>query len=298
MLTHPTVLVLGAGASKPFDFPTGLELSAMVSNELRPGHHAYNVLQDPGGFAGADINTFREEFYFSGKNSVDAFLEHRTDLIEIGKAVTAVVLIGYEDPDKLFRFEPPNWLRYIYNNLNTSFEDFGRNTLSFVTFNYDRTVEHFFFESLKRTYHKTDEECKSVLSQIPIIHLHGRLGFLPWQRPNGRPYSTLHDLDGIRASIDEIKIIHEDISDGRDKDFESAKQLMQNAYRILFLGFGYNRTNIERLGIADLPDGKAIGTSIGLGNKESSVVTEACHRKIHLVNRDCMHFVREFIDWD
>jgi hypothetical protein len=176
VLHIPTVLVLGAGASKSFNFPTGIELSELVSLHLRPGHGAFNTLVQFGHFSEEDIRQFREAFVFSGKNSVDAFLEHRSDLILIGKAATAAILIGYEDRENLFRFNPPNWLRCIYNNLNTSFDEFGFNTLSIITFNYDRSVENFFFESLKNSYNKADDECKEVLEKLPIIHLHGRLG--------------------------------------------------------------------------------------------------------------------------
>ena len=123
MLTQRNVLVLGAGASEPYGFPTGAGLSALVSTELRPGHPAYNQLKETG-FSDTEIQNFRGTFCHSGKNSVDAFLEHRTDLMEIGKLATAAVLIPYEAEEKLFDYQN-SWLRYLYNSLNTSFEDFS-----------------------------------------------------------------------------------------------------------------------------------------------------------------------------
>src|SRR5438094_371000 len=153
MLTKKTVLVLGAGASKPFRFPTGIELSEQLVSYLRPGHEAYNNLVTAG-YSEHQIVEFRDSFYLSGKNSVDAFLEHRSDYMQIGKAATAAVLIPYENESVLFRYDE-GWLRYLYNHLNTSFEDFGENQLSIITFNYDRTVEHFLFTALKNIYRKT-----------------------------------------------------------------------------------------------------------------------------------------------
>ena len=43
MLTRSTVLILGAGASKPFGFPTGIELSEQVFDKLSPaeGHTVF-----------------------------------------------------------------------------------------------------------------------------------------------------------------------------------------------------------------------------------------------------------------
>ena len=63
------------------------------------------------------------------------------EFLAIGKAATAAVLVEYENPWRLFQYDDQNWLRYLYNNLNTSFDDFGSNKLSIVTFNYDRVVE-------------------------------------------------------------------------------------------------------------------------------------------------------------
>jgi hypothetical protein len=297
MLTTPTVLVLGAGASVPFGFPTGAGLSRLVSSGLRPGNHPYNVLVQDGGFSKIEVLQFREEFTFSGKNSVDSFLEHRTDLMHIGKAATAAVLIGYENREKLFSYEPDNWLRYLYNNLNASFDEVWFKSPFNHHVYYDRSVETFLFEALKNTYKQTDAACKAALDQIPIIHLHGRLGFLPWQDVKGRPYTSHLDQQSLSASIEEIKIIHEDISDGRDKDFERAKQLMHETNRIVLMGFGYNRININRLGLTDLKGNVAIGTMVGFGSQERASINEACGGKISLHDGDCIHFVREFIAW-
>ena len=152
----------------------------MVWPALQRGQHEFNLLKDAVGYSEGQISGFRDAFYYSGRNSLDAFLEHRTDLIEIGKAVIACLLINKENVERLFRFDGRHWLRYLYNNLNATFEEFGGNKLSIVTFNYDRAVEHFLFTSLKNSYNKSDEECAKALSAIPIIHLHGSLGLLPW----------------------------------------------------------------------------------------------------------------------
>jgi hypothetical protein len=56
---------------------------------------------------------------------------------------------------------------------------------------------------------------KSILDRIPIIHLHGQLGQLPWQGDKGRPfYHGIEATDDLLPAIQGIKIIHEDITDG------------------------------------------------------------------------------------
>ena len=175
MLKTKAVLVLGAGALVPFNFPTGIQLSEKI---MGAGKH---TLVERLHFAAEDVDTFKNTFYRSGKNSVDGFLEHRPEFMRIGKACTAMCLIPSEEEQQYFRFGD-SWLRVLYNNLNTSFEGFADNKLAFVTFNYDRTIEHFLFTALQNSHDKPDEDFTKILDAIPIIHLHGSLGSLPWQK--------------------------------------------------------------------------------------------------------------------
>src|SRR3954454_5881386 len=135
MLDVPTVFVLGAGASNPYGFPTGFELSSLVVQQLTPNHSAYDQLMRMGA-SPEDISKFRDTFHRSGKNSVDAFLEHRVDLMRIGKLATAHILIERENIGKLFTYEN-SWLRELYSRMNSTFDTFAKNRLSFITFNYD-----------------------------------------------------------------------------------------------------------------------------------------------------------------
>jgi len=297
MLSSKTVLVLGAGASKPFNFPTGVELSQRIVEQLGPSSGAY-ILKEMCGISLESTEDFRLSFYHSGKNSVDAFLEHRPEFIDVGKAVTAWALIPFELEQEIFRYYN-NWLRALYSNLNTSFEEFSQNEISFITFNYDRVIEHFLFTSLKNSYGKSDSECRTVLEQIPIIHLHGRLGSLPWQDGKPRNFDPKIDREALDVSIKELKIIHEDINDGRDADFRRAKDLLSKADRILFMGFGYNKTNLDRLGVGGLDTNKAFGTSVGIGNRERQLIRNASNDRISLLasDKDCLYAIQECIDW-
>jgi hypothetical protein len=303
MLTKRTVLVLGAGASVPYLFPTGGQLSERVTNYLAPSASPRQQLRELCGFSDEEIGEFRDTFFHSGKDSVDAFLEHRSEFMTIGKAAIALILIQFEEEDRLFQYDRGNWLRYLYNQLSTTFNTFESNRLSIITFNYDRTIEHFLFTSLKNSHGKSDEECAEVLKSIPIIHLHGCLGYLPWQpqakaKVNAsRGYEQALSPAALQTCIENIKIVHEDISDGRDKDFEDAKGLLKNADQLFFLGFGYNATNLQRLDIANLKV-TAHGTAVGLSEREKARIDRACNGKVSLQAGDCLHFMRELVDWD
>src|SRR5712692_234585 len=97
MIRRRTLLVLGAGASIPFGFPSGQQLKAKIcaglSNE--PVEFVYTLLRACG-FDAALIVAFRDEFARSGRSAVDAFLEHRPDFLAVGKAAIAATLIPYE----------------------------------------------------------------------------------------------------------------------------------------------------------------------------------------------------------
>jgi hypothetical protein len=220
--------------------------------------------------------------------------------MEIGKLVTAHLLIQKENHDRLFSFDS-NWLRILYNRIAGEYDDIAKNQIGFITFNYDRNIEHFFFNAISKSYDKPPAEVKELLDRhIPIIHLHGRLGFLPWQGESpseSRDFEPYPTKEAVETGARNIKIIHEDITDGRDKDFAQAKALLARAEKIVFMGFGYNARNIERLGIVDLADGKAIGTCQGLGSLGETLAHQATRNKIKLKSGDCTHFVTEELTW-
>ena len=300
MLTKRTVFVLGAGASDPFGFPTGIKLSKAVVAGLKPGLQMWISLQTHLGFSDEQLVEFREAFFYSGKNSVDAFLEHRPEHIKIGKAATAEFLIRYESSENLFGYDE-NWYRYLYGKMNAPIKEFGNNTIAFVTFNYDRSLEHFLFTTLKNTYGVSDEVCAEVLTNIPIIHLHGRLGYLPWQEGGKiRRFTPELNAETLQTCIDNIKIIHEATGVGSDKEFLVAKNLLHQAERIYFMGFGYDPTNVARLNIRNLEAGRSAGSCLGIEGVEIENTKAVTGGKISFANpyHGCYVFLRQYCSWD
>jgi hypothetical protein len=132
MITHKIVLVLGAGASMPFGFPSGADLKTEITTSLVPRNPWHSLLVEAG-FEASHAERFRLSLLKSGKRSVDAFLEHRPDFLDVGKAATACALLPREREDLLFPAQE-SWYDYFFNKLNAQFEDFGRNSVSVVTF--------------------------------------------------------------------------------------------------------------------------------------------------------------------
>src|SRR5229473_2124193 len=96
-----TVFVLGAGASAPYGFPLGLDLLDLVVTRMTLRDKP-NLFTQFLGQSYDEMLTFGEALARSGRTSVDAFLEHRPEFIELGKLAIAYALMDRELPDMLF----------------------------------------------------------------------------------------------------------------------------------------------------------------------------------------------------
>jgi hypothetical protein len=298
MIENPTTLILGAGASMDFGYPSGRDLKDKVVKMIAsPNNDAYRSLQKLG-FDDYLIKSFQEGLQRSGRPSVDAFLEHRPEFIEVGKAAMAVELMSYENINALFP-TGGSWYEHLFQAINASFEDLSSNKLKIITFNYDRSLDIYLFEAIKNAYGKQTEKVSEVLKTIPILHVHGKLGPMPWESDRrGREYRSSYDPVDIKQAADNICIITEDHE--TKKEFSDAKRLISASKRLIFIGFGYHSQNIERLGI-DIHSGQLsiFGSAYGLTQLEKNKITESFKPSvIQLGQRDwkALQFLREMIN--
>jgi len=254
VITRKTVLVLGAGASVPFGFPSGPGLVKSICESLRSGN-ARSVIEDilaERQFRGSRyFDKFLDSLQKSGQLSIDSFLEHNPEWIALGKLAISACLIPFEEEQKLFRFGDDCWYRQLFKAMNSTFEEFTQNKITILTFNYDRSLEHFLATALRYTHQVEYQLCLQSVLSLPIIHLHGHLGSLNnVDDEEGRVYKTDCNPYFINVAARNIQIIHEGGENGAK--FESAKKALSNAEVIAFLGFGYDEINLERLGIRKL----------------------------------------------
>jgi len=148
MIEKPTVLILGAGASVPYGFPSGRGLKQIILKSLGTSGimNLRQIMKDLG-FEPSIVESFRNDLFYSGWSSVDAFLEYRPKFIEIGKLAIALLLFPFELEDKIFKEKDSenSWYHHLFEKLKTNFDSFDKNKISIITFNYDRSVEHFLF---------------------------------------------------------------------------------------------------------------------------------------------------------
>ena len=277
--------MLGAGASQPYGLPLGSELMKEILGGISSEDKAlFRRLRDLGNDP-SDINSFHENLYQSDQPSVDAFLEHWDKFVDMGKQAMATCLIPRENKDQfaIRSKKGDSWYQYLFGKLSVAFPDkFTKNKLAIVTFNYDRSIEHYLFTTLKHRYNLQDKECTDLINEIPIIHVHGSLGKLPWQGHPSRPYEprrfTSHGADisdaEIKSASLQIKVVSE--VDKKSQEFKEAYQIMDSATKIFFLGFGYYELNLKRLRIESITGypcyRDVYGTSYGMGNSDLKTI--------------------------
>ena len=313
MIKKKTVFVLGAGASAPFGFPTGQFLKDLICVKTLWKPNQVQLLEKLG-FDKDIITRFRQALQNSGRPSVDAFLESREDFLDIGKTAIATTLLPFEKTTGLFRdwidkrnAGKGNWYDLLFGILSDGvpFDDFDKHKLYIITFNYDRSIEHYLFTSLKNSYNKTDEECGKKLRKIDIIHVHGSLGPLDWQSRPVDLLSVSYDSGTnpkvVKLAAQNIKIIHEGTAD--TPEFTQARNILLNATQVFFLGFGYHPTNMKRLEMGKIR-GKDIivrGTSQGLSYQRKRDIEQLIEHLTEdsrwLVPKDVYTFLHDYVSF-
>jgi len=261
----------------PFGFPSGPELKAAIIRRLESPGDTMNAIAKELRFSEDHITQFRDALKFSGRRSVDAFLEHRREFLDIGKVAMACELLSLEFQSAVFVPKGNNWYEYFFNKLNTRFEEFKQNNVAVVTFNYDRSLEYYLVTALENSYGKDRGVCLEMLTAIPIVHVYGHLGPLPAIAGLGRGFGVGVNGKTVRAAASGIKIIHEGET---TETFERAHELLRSATRICFIGFGYDETNLDRL-LEPPPNGAARveGSALGLTEGEIQLVVNRFRNK-------------------
>jgi len=249
MIKEPTVLILGAGASKPYGFPLGSELRDDVIRM-----HSRNIINFQLRQIGINMqqyDSFIKELSRSGYSSVDAFLEDRKQWLRVGKSCIAQSLLEYEAStrDKLFPPDQPkdHWYEVLWSRLKAdSWLSFRNNKLAVVTFNYDRSLEHYLSRVICNNYGVREELATSLLSLF-IIHVHGDLGTYMGVDEKGLGYGERPTNEKVIIARRSVKIVHEGSSS--TKEFRRANRLLANASRILVIGFAFHPQNMHKMRI-------------------------------------------------
>lgn len=235
------------------------------------------------GYSEALLGQFHDDFWKSQQPSIDAFLESREDHLDLGKHIIAAFLIPNEvksalrpedlsvaddmDKSENGKQKPDeHWYRYLFHRMGPTKENFRESLkrISVITFNYDRSFEYYFFETVKSAYGVGDEEAADLVEGFGVIHFYGLLGKTHFSGTgkDRRGYEAHFDENSIRTAASMIRIISAE--DDRAEEQQIAHRLIEKAERICFVGFGYDVTNLTRLNVHNLfsvpRDGQVLGT--------------------------------------
>ncbi len=238
MLTMKTCLLLGAGASAHLGFPLGADLKYQILGELNSQRKKpKDQLPEDFRKGAEDLNEFFEHLAFDDWSSPDAFLEKHPEVMTTGKYLITRSLSQCESEWGVASNR--GWYNRLISAIGVDHVDkLKRNQLSIVSFNYDRSLDFRLHKYVERRFKLTPDDAWQTLNDaIPLIHLHGILGEYPkW------PFG--HQAD-FHERAQSIKIVSE-IGDNLPA-FQQASKLLNDADRVIVIGFGFAPDNVRRL---------------------------------------------------
>ena len=252
MTTIDTVLIIGAGASKPYGFPTASELGPMITGVIPASfdHLRFNdvfpnsigrwqtFLEDrfqPTNQAShpAEFLKMQKEFKESEIYSIDRFLFSHPQYEGIARHYISLILLLCERQSEL----KGSWYRALWNDVLIPAVERNEGSLEILSFNYDRSLEEYIRRVANATYPKRGSH---VLETLKVSHVYGSLG------PVGANENFV-DYGEVRkfiASASQIKLIPPRAEANRDLG-----KLIASKSKAVFLGFGFDELNLRVLGI-------------------------------------------------
>ena len=323
MFRAKTVLVVGAGASAEFAFPLGGALLKDISTrvdisyeygQLKRGDHVIvQALRNALG-ASEDATSYNEhlqsawQLVTSSKQglSIDNVLDALEDdkASKVGKFAIVRCILAAEEASPLSK-----WVDHFPDQINlatfantwldqlTKLLTEGRRkseigdifeNLSIINFNYDRVVEHYLPFAISNYYGLKPEVVREVMPTLSILRPYGKAGNLPWETSENAVAFGNCGAAGIKVAAEQILTFTEQVQD--DNLVSGIRSMIQNADRIVFLGFGYHRQNLELLKTAAPKHVEICGTSFGMSNSDTQMVSQELRKLFgldnHMVFRD------------
>ena len=193
MISKNTVFIIGSGASYPYGFPLGLKLRELAFRKSTPMFQEFHNRM--GGDTLSELNNlaqkFSNHFKTSGDQSIDWFLKKLPEYGEVGKFLILDNIMQVENNSKFLEemkpeFRNQDWYWYLYNEMSkypkgdTDPDLFLRKRVAFITFNYDRSFEHFFFTSFSNghNFDKYKSIAVELFKKMPIHHIYGKVALM------------------------------------------------------------------------------------------------------------------------
>lgn len=282
MLRHKTVFVIGAGASKEVNLPTGAELAQEVASLMHTSEDEVGRWTFTDRKFNHDVRDFAREtlpIFFAAANQIrkgivaadsidryiDRFKENET-IRDLGKASILRIISERERNSLLWideqrgETEIPSgkidetwyWVfaKLLFDDIPRAKADTAFDDLQIVCFNYDRCIEHFLIYELVRTFAITPSEAADIVSEkLKIWHPYGWLGNLRVQNLPGS-IAFGEDIGGRYFELSHrIKTFGEELDQTQEVD--AIRNAIASTPAVVFLGYGFNGQNNRLIEYAD-----------------------------------------------
>jgi len=282
MVKTRTVFILGAGASCPYGYPSGRELRQQIcsyhvadcESYLNANSRITPLIPQELRRAGDFANKFRK----SSTKSIDLFLARNPEFTTYGKRAILFRIFAAEKQSRFreeTKYKDQDWYSWLFEQLTQTlvrkedYSRFGENCISFVTFNYDRSLEFFLYESLINSFNGVAPgKIVEQLDKIRIIHVFGQAAPLRWQgQDHVMEYAEDTTNTNVEIFCDNLRIIYEK---SENLELDEAQEVISKASRVFFLGFGYAQENLDALGIPAILNAAqhVYGTALALTKRE------------------------------
>lgn len=259
MTKTTTTLILGAGTSMAYGYPSGRELVDLIRER-------FSQLDSPTRLDRELLSDLTDRRPLS----IDSFLRDFEKYDGIVKTVIVDILLDREKPN--VERKTPDLYGHIFESIPR--DRFGEYKI--ITFNYDRSLEYFWARYLKPEMGNF-KAAFEALSKLEIEHIHGRLPSLPDEAgaPQFGPHEQTLSYGHANERHDQTSIsFHDHDTNLRDQELtqmwlrkvefyakgnfktvyqnndvnKKAKELINNSKRIFFLGFSFHELNMQILG--------------------------------------------------
>lgn len=331
MLTEPTVLIVGAGASFDFGLPIGATLAGQIreslsfewDSELTRGDRA---LLDAARQAGVDVDRFLQDALKIAAalpwfKSIDDCLHtnsHNELGVLAGKMAIARQIALAESVSSIAKlWGTPRERQGVMDALRRTWAgDFVQllvtgvthadhltvfDNLKVVSFNYDRCIESLLYHLIQPALDITAEQAAEAMQRLRVYHPYGSLGPIPALSPNrqGVRYGGVAGLN-LSAAAERLFVYTE--AREEPADLAEMKQAVFNAQKLLFLGFGFHEQNVKLLQASDGANAphRIFATVMGEHNPAIMVYQERVMNllgaagPITMVDKDCSSFFQQY----
>jgi len=317
MIEKSTLFILGAGSSNPYGYPTATQLRTFIVNDFITEYinkfHGGNMEAlslDPALKIKSELII---EFAKSNTKSIDLFLARNKRYYEGGRGIISFSIAFHElkskSREQLSEEERKHdWYFELFDRLTgdisdpNNLESINENKIKFLTFNYDRSLDQFLFESLFYSFSSRRDIIRDLVLNFDINHVYGKLAMLDWENA---AFKFKYKDENLLAYSDELAGNINIVYDNTDNNLNAENEFYQEFESIFFLGFGYAKENFEAIGLKNVlgKNHRVYGTALNYTDSERVMISAQIRRlnpglldhHIHIENLDSLGLIREYL---